>query len=127
MSREQFSNETGYELPPEEVKESSEEIKNSGEFSSKSTPQNQNTDSLEAEYQVLDELLSKDKILYKEIYVYLVENFESLDNYKPLELIAKELETLLVRYKELGYPVKILSKIFNQSVANTIVKSMKDI
>lgn len=127
MSREQFSNETGYELPPEEFREPAEEPKKSGEFSAKSTPQNQNTDSLETEYQVLDELLSKDRILYRDIYIYLVEYFESLDNYKPLELIAKELESLLVRYKELGYPVKILAKIFNQSVANTIVKSMKDI
>lgn len=129
LDREQFSAETGYKLPPLVLtpEEISSNISSTGAFSTKSTPQNQNTDAIDAEYQVLDELLSatNDETVYKNIYFYLTENFESLDDNKPVELIARELERIVKRYKELNYPVRILSTIFNASLQSIIINNIR--
>lgn len=129
MDREQFSSQTGYTLPsimstPEGIAQT---IANTGAFSTKSTPQNQNTDAIDAEYQVLDELLSEDseELIYKNIYFYLVSNFEGLDDTKPIELIARDLEKIVKRYKNLNYPVRILSNIFNASLQSIIINNIK--
>ena len=129
MDREQFSAETGYTLPdimstPEGIAQT---ISNTGAFSAKSTPQNQNTDAIDAEYQVLDELMVGDgETVYRNIYFYLVNNFEGLGDKKPIELIARELEKIVFRYKSLNYPVRLLSNIFNSSLESIIIDNIKD-
>ena len=129
MDREQFSAETGYALPdimatPEGIAQT---ISNTGAFSTKSTPQNQNTDAIDAEYQVLDELMVGDgETVYRNIYFYLVNNFEGLGDKKPIELIARELEKIVFRYKSLNYPVRLLSNIFNSSLESIIIDNIKD-
>lgn len=129
MDREQFSSQTGYALPPimSTPEGIAQTIANTGAFSTKSTPQNQNTDAIDAEYQVLDELLSEDseELIYKNIYFYLVSNFEGLDDTKPIELIARDLEKIVKRYKNLNYPVRILSNIFNASLQSIIINNIK--
>ena len=129
LDREQFSAETGYKLPPliMSTEEISKNISTTGAFSTKSTPQNQNTDPIDAEYQVLDELLAEtsEEGIYKNIYFYLSENFDGLNDTKPVELVARELEKIVKRYKEMNYPVRILSTIFNASLQSIIINNMK--
>ena len=72
LTREEFSKETGREIPPITFTnpQISANISNTGAFSAQTTPQNQNTSAIDAEFQVLDEIIIDEEKRALKLYFY---------------------------------------------------------
>lgn len=120
MTREQFSDRTGYELPPE-VPVTTNTPVSTAALSNVSQPQNQHTDYNE----VLDEFFFDEEYLFRNIYLYLSTNFNDVEELKSLDLLAKALVTIINRYQELDYPIETLETIFYDSLKHLIFNAMQ--
>lgn len=133
LDREEFGRETGRKLPPIQFTPdqiSGNILNNSqdGTFSSVATPQNQNSDAIDVEYQVLDEIVSEsdeNKSFFK-MYFYIEDNFRFvLDETVSTDNLAKDLVLLIGKYKNSGLEMRSISKIINSMLEETILNNLK--
>lgn len=132
MDSQEFSRETGRKLPsvPFTEDQNSGSISNnkSGTFSAVTAPQNQNTDALEVEYQVLDEIVSEDldSKLYFKLYFYVEDNFKDvLEGKVSTESLSKDLVHLVEKYKKSGLSIRNISKIVEDVLEETILNNLE--
>ncbi len=121
LTREEFSKETGREIPPITFTnpQISANISNTGAFSAQTTPQNQNTSAIDAEFQVLDEIIIDEEKRALKLYFYIEDNFADVFDEKTKENISEELDFLVGRYKEKG--------ISTRTISETLVNRIKDL
>ena len=133
LDRNEFQRLTGKKIPTvtftqEQLSDSISNSSSDGSFSAVTTPQNQNTDAIEVEYQVLDEIVLEEdagKAFFK-LYFYVEDNFkEMLGESLPVETIAKDLNFLIVKYKNSGLDLRSISKIINSSLEETILNNLE--
>ena len=133
MDREEFGRETGRKLPPVQFtpEENSGKISNnsgSGTFSAVTSPQNQNSTAIDVEYQVLDEIITEKeegKTFFK-LYFYIEDNFKDVLNTSvSIEALAKDLTSLIDKYKNSGLDTRSVSKIINSMLEETILNNLE--
>ena len=133
MDREEFGRETGRKLPPVQFtpEENSGKISNnsgSGTFSAVTSPQNQNSTAIDVEYQVLDEIITEKeegKTFFK-LYFYIEDNFKDVLNASvSIEALAKDLTSLIDKYKNSGLDTRSVSKIINSMLEETILNNLE--
>lgn len=133
MDREEFGRETGRKLPPIQFTEEqlSGNISNSnqnGTFTAVTSPQNQNTEATDVEYQVLDEIVSESehKKSFFKMYFYIEDNFKDvLKETVSIEDLTKDLVLLVSKYKDSGLEIRSISKIINSMLEETILNNLK--
>lgn len=133
MDREEFGRETGRKLPPIQFTEEqlSGNISNSnqnGTFTTVTSPQNQNTEATDVEYQVLDEIVSESehKKSFFKMYFYIEDNFKDvLKETISVEDLTKDLVLLVSKYKDSGLEIRSISKIINSMLEETILNNLK--
>ena len=133
LDREEFSRETGRLLPPlqftqEQISGNISNSSQNGTFSAVTSPQNQNTDAIDVEYQVLDEIVSESesKNSYFKLYFYIEDNFKDvLNETVSIENLAKDLILLVSKYKDSGLGVRSISKIINSMLEETILNNLE--
>lgn len=133
MDREEFGRETGRKLPPIQFTEEqlSGNISNSnqnGTFTTVTSPQNQNTEATDVEYQVLDEIVSESehKKSFFKMYFYIEDNFKDvLKETISIEDLTKDLVLLVSKYKDSGLEIRSISKIINSMLEETILNNLK--
>lgn len=133
LDREEFGRETGRKLPPiqftpDQISGNISNNSQDGTFSSVATPQNQNSDAIDVEYQVLDEIVSEsdeNKSFFK-MYFYIEDNFRFvLDETVSTDNLAKDLVLLIGKYKNSGLEMRSISKIINSMLEETILNNLK--
>ena len=133
LDREEFGGETGRKLPPiqftpDQISGNISNNSQDGTFSSVATPQNQNSDAIDVEYQVLDEIVSEsdeNKSFFK-MYFYIEDNFRFvLDETVSTDNLAKDLVLLISKYKNSGLEMRSISKIINSMLEETILNNLK--
>ena len=133
LDREEFGRETGRKLPPiqftpDQISGNISNNSQDGTFSSVATPQNQNSDAIDVEYQVLDEIVSEsdeNKSFFK-MYFYIEDNFRFvLDETVSTDNLAKDLVLLISKYKNSGLEMRSISKIINSMLEETILNNLK--
>ena len=133
LDREEFGRETGRKLPPiqftpDQISGNISNNSQDGTFSSVATPQNQNSDVIDVEYQVLDEIVSEsdeNKSFFK-MYFYIEDNFRFvLDETVSTDNLAKDLVLLISKYKNSGLEMRSISKIINSMLEETILNNLK--
>lgn len=128
MSPEVFAKETGRPAPPITFTPEgiSGNISNSGAFSAISSPQNQHTDAIDVEYQVLDNIIKSDNdVLLPKLYYYVEDTLKDVvSDEAVLEGISLDLYNIANKLKSSKIESKLISKTLFSTLEKIVIKEL---
>ena len=128
MSPEVFAKETGRPVPPVTFTPEgiSGNISNSGAFSAISSPQNQHTDAIDVEYQVLDNIIKSDNdVLLPKLYYYVEDTLKDVvSDEAVLEGISLDLYNIASKLKSSKIESKLISKTLFSTLEKIVIKEL---
>ena len=128
MSPEVFAKETGRPVPPVTFTPEgiSGNISNSGAFSAISSPQNQHTDAIDVEYQVLDNIIKSDNdVLLPKLYYYIEDTLKDVvSDEAVLEGISLDLYNIASKLKSSKIESKLISKTLFSTLEKIVIKEL---